>query len=69
MQLTLIRTTGDILYFIIVLMIFIVCAALGIQFLYVNYQDEWRVKEDDFGGICIVAHCISLSPPSPICIK
>ena len=51
MQLTLMRTAKDIIYFIIVLVFFIVCAALGLQLLYYNYRDEKRIENDDFGKI------------------
>ena len=54
MQLTLMRTTKDILYFVIVLVIFISCAALGIHLLYVNYNDEWRIKVDAVVVVVIV---------------
>ena len=51
MQLTLMRTAKDILYFVIVLVVFITCAALGIQLLYVNYEDEWRIEEGEFDPV------------------
>ena len=51
MQLTLVRTTRSILYFIGVLMIISICAAIGVQLIYGNYRDEWQIIEGDFGGV------------------
>ena len=49
MQLTLMRTSKDIIYFMGVLLVVITTASIGLLLIYVNYAEEFRIKEGDFG--------------------